>query len=115
MYQRCTTLSPRCEPPLTSSRACANARRGTVVAARMRMRSVRSFVVAALATASVAACHGSEPGVPDSGGSGGDKGVIVPWQTTPATFPGNVTDDGDITVSSVSMAIDSFEAIGDAG
>jgi hypothetical protein len=83
------------------------------------MRFARSLVVAVAATMAVAGCHGSEPGVPDgsSGGpdAGAGKGVIVPWETTPAAFPGNVTDDGEITVSSVSLAIDTFEAIGDAG
>lgn len=82
------------------------------------MRSVRP-VVGLLALLGGAGCHGTDVVAPDGALTGGDasatKGVIVPWQTTPVAFPGNVTDNGDITVSSISMTVDTFEAIGDAG
>ena len=78
---------------------------------------MRVAIQTVLATTLVA-CGGTPTGQPDGSSGSGDgphtgAGITVPWSTNPPAFPGTV--DSNISVTSATFRIATFEVIGDAG
>jgi hypothetical protein len=79
--------------------------------------AMREAIQGLLASMLLVACGGTPTTGPDGGMPGPDGapsgGITVTWSTNPPAFPGTV--DSNVSVSSVTFRIATFEVIGDAG